>query len=288
MRLTRMKRIGLLILLSAAVAAAQEFTLRVSVSLVSVDVGVFDRKGESITTLGRDDFLVYEDGVQQKIRAFEPSGVAFSALLVVDRSGSMRPMWESVVNALNRFMEVLRVQDRVAIAAFDSGVEMVSDWRSAHSGRKQQIGMMADGRGTDFFGAVDWAAAYIRGEKGRKGVVVFSDGDQQFSGRVDYKKALERVRQSNVPFYFVGTSSRNDGAKYMNEMAEISGGRAFYPRVPEDMVGVYEQIGRDLGRAYSITYESEKAPDGKFRKIEVRPIDVRLHISQSRDGYYAR
>jgi hypothetical protein len=54
------------------------------------------------------------------------------------------------------------------------------------------------------------------------------------------------------------------------------------------MVHIYEQIGNDLGRAYSISYSPKKEPDGQYRKIEVRPLDVPLHVSQSREGYYAR
>ena len=193
-----------------------------------------------------------------------------------------------MVNGLNRFMEVLRVQDRVAIAAFDSEIEMVSKWRSAHSGRQEQVGIVPDGRGTDFYGTMMWAAGYIKGEKGRKGVVVFSDGQQSGGYGDSLNSALERVRQVNVPFYFVGYNTTPKSASEMKQLAEVSGGRAFFPRAIEELVGVYEQIGRDLGRAYSISYTSPKPPDGKFRKIQVRTLDVRLKVAQSRDGYYAR
>jgi VWFA-related protein len=276
-----------------------EFQLQVNVALVSLEVGVYDRKGEAITTLGRTDFQVLEDGVPQEIRAFEPGGVSFNALLVVDRSGSMQSAWDSVTTSLNRFMQVLRVQDRVAIATFDSGIEMAAEWRSAKSGKPLKVGMSPDGRGTDFYGAVTWAAGYIKGEKGRKGVVVFSDGIQSGSGGgfggansrsggSDLKKATEAVRRGNIPFYFVGYQTTNDSVAAMKQLAEAAGGRAYFPNRPEDMVAIYEQIGRDLGRAYTISYATSKPPDGKFRKIEVKPIDVRLRIAQSRDGYYAR
>jgi Ca-activated chloride channel family protein len=282
------------------------FQLRVDVALVSVEVGVYDRKGEAITTLGQEDFQVFEDGVRQEIRAFEPGGVAFNALLVVDRSGSMRTAWDSVINALNRFVGVLRAQDRVAIAAFDSEIDMASDWRSAKSGKAIKVGIAPDGRGTDFYGAVSWASSYIKKEKGRKGVIVFSDGVQSGSGgfggggfggglggggsmdRTDLKKAIDAVRKGNIPFYFVGYGTNKESVDAMKQLAEASGGHAYFPRLPDEMVGIYEQIGRDLGRAYTISYASGKPPDGKFRKIEVKPIDVRLRLAQSRDGYYAR
>ncbi len=300
MKVARLVLILLPLAASAAAAAQQEFQLKVDVSLVSVDVGVYDRKGEAVTTLQRDDFLIFEDGAPQQIRVFEPSGVSFNALLVVDRSGSMRPVWDSVVAGLNRFMEVLRAQDRVAIAAFDSGIDMMAEWRSARSGREAKIGMVPDGRGTDFYGAVSWAAGYIKGEKGRKGIILFSDGKQSGSGPFfgnggsqgknsgDLRKTTDTVRRTNVPFYFVGYDTNAESAAAMKQIAEASGGRAYFPQSAEDLVGVYEQIARDLGRAYSISYASTKPPDGKFRKIEVKPIDVRLRIAQSRDGYYAR
>ena len=174
MRLGRL--VVILLALTATGAAQDEFQLKVSVSLVSVEVGVYDRKGEAVTTLQQEDFQIFEDGVPQQIRSFEPSGVSFNALLVVDRSQSMEKAWTSVVAGLNRFMEVLRTQDRVAVAAFDSGIDMMTEWRSAKSGRQSRIGMAPDGRGTDFYGAVTWAAGYIKGEKGRKGVILFSDG----------------------------------------------------------------------------------------------------------------
>lgn len=289
----RLVAVILLAVGSTGVAGAQGLRLEVDVSLVSVDVGVYDRKGEAVTTLGREDFVVFEDNERQEIRVFEPSSVPFNALLVVDRSGSMRSVWSSMVEGLNRFMEVLRVQDKVAIAAFDSQIDLAMDWRSARSGRQEKVGIAPEGGGTDFYGAVTWAAGHIRAQKGRKGIVVFSDGQQ--SGRGDFarrgptlQKALESARQANVPLYFIGYNTNSTSASEMTQLAEASGGRVFFPALPEDLIRVYEQIGRDLGRAYSISYAPTRSPDGKFRKIDVHTLDVRLHVSQSRDGYYAR
>src|SRR5689334_2570927 len=104
----RMRSVGFILMLLALATSApaqQEFQLKVDVSLVSVDVGVYDRRGEAVTTLQKEDFLIFEDGQPQQIRNFEPSGVSFNALLVVDRSRSMERVWDSVIMGLNRFME---------------------------------------------------------------------------------------------------------------------------------------------------------------------------------------
>ena len=120
-------------------------------------------------------------------------------------------------------------------------------------------------------------------------------GGGQFFGRgfdsrnnAELKKATEVLRRSNIPFYFVGYDTSNETAADMKQLAEASGGHAYFPKAAEELTGVYEQIARDLGRAYSIAYATTKPPDGKFRRIEVKPIDVRLRVAQSRDGYYAR
>jgi VWFA-related protein len=289
-------RLGAVIVMALVVrtvATAQDFQLKVDVSLVSVDVGVYDRRGEAVTTLGQEDFLVFEDNEPQEIRAFEPSSVAFNALLVVDRSGSMRRVWTSMVQGLNRFMAVLRDQDRVAIATFDRDIDLAMDWRGARDGSREKVGIAPEGGGTDFYGAVIWAGDYVRSQKGRKGIIVFSDGQQAAGGNAGRRtstleRALERARQANVPFYFIGYNTTVTSASEMEQLAEVSGGRVFFPSRSEELLRVYEQIGRDLGRAYSISYAPKKSPDGKFRKIDVRTLDVRLHVSQSRDGYYAR
>jgi hypothetical protein len=75
----------------------------------------------------------------------------------------------------------------------------------------------------------------------------------------------------------------------MEELADASGGRALYPEQLEDIVPLYQQIGRELGTSYTIAYVSSNSTiDGTYRRIEVRSRDERLGLSQSRSGYYAK
>jgi hypothetical protein len=75
----------------------------------------------------------------------------------------------------------------------------------------------------------------------------------------------------------------------MEELADISGGRMLYPQRLEDIVPLYQQIGRELGTSYSLGYvSSNPAADGTFRRITVQTHDATLRLSQSREGYFAK
>ena len=75
----------------------------------------------------------------------------------------------------------------------------------------------------------------------------------------------------------------------MKQFAESTGGRALFPKNANDLVPLYASIARDLGTSYTISYSPLKPTgDNKVRRIEIRPVDVRLHLIQSRSGYYAK
>jgi VWFA-related protein len=134
-----------------------------------------------------------------------------------------------------------------------------------------------------------------------------------------YQKTLKEARNQRIPIYFVAFNTdknfepnqiggdefrslrvifpkSNVADRYltgvrarMEELAGASGGRVVYPERLEDIVSVYRQIGSDLGASYTLGYVSSKAaPDGTYRRIEVRTRDESLQLAQSRDGYYAR
>jgi len=266
------------------------YTLKLNASLVSVDVGVFDGSERPITNLGKEDFQIFEDGVRQDIRTFTPVSGGYSILLLIDHSGSMRSSWPLLLDALNEFMKRLRTQDQVAIATFDDDIEVAMDWRSAQNGNAAKIAMTANGRGTDIWNAVDWAVREVGYTKGRKGVIVFTDGGDR--GRMNYDRVLQKVVDSGFPFYFVGmttSDSSPQGNLRMKQMAEASGGRIYLPNSASELTGLYKQIAAELGAAYTLGYSPKNPPgDAKLRHIQVRPIDVRLHVTQSRTSYYAK
>ncbi len=240
-----------------------------------------------VTNLGKDDFRVYEDGVLQPIRNFTPVSGGYRILLLIDHSGSMQRYWSFLLDGLNLFMRNLRPQDQVAIATFDNNVQVAMPWRSAQEGNALKVGIAPDGRGTIIWDSIRWAVREVIRSSGRKGVIVFTDGED---AGLDFDKVLKYAAESEVPFYFVGVTTENTpGGVRMKQFAQATGGKAYFPKNPNELGPLYTSIARDLGTSYTIAYAPLKSPgDNKLRRIEIRPIDVRLRVIQSRTGYYAK
>lgn len=264
-----------------------EYRLELDTSLVSVEVGVYDRMDKPVTNLGKDDFRVYEDGVVQPIRSFTPVSGGYRILLLIDHSGSMQRYWSFLLDGLNSFMRSLRPQDQVAIATFDNNVQVAMPWRSAQEGNAMKVGISPDGRGTIIWDSIRWAVREVIRSSGRKGVIVFTDGEDD---GLDFDKVMKYAAESEVPFYFVGVTTENTpGGVRMKQFAQATGGKAYFPKNPNELGPLYTSIARDLGTSYTIAYAPLKSPgDNKLRHIEIRPIDVRLRVIQSRTGYYAK
>jgi Ca-activated chloride channel family protein len=291
----RLLRFVFVAFLCAAIASAQDspYTLRVDVAMVSLDVAVFNASGTPVTNLNREDFQIYEDGKPQQIQSFAASSTPYNVLLVIDKSGSMYSQVRFVSEAINRFFSNLRTQDRVALASFDSSVHMLVDWRGVRTGPSKRIDLGAGGN-TDFYSALDWAARQLGKIKGRKAVLIFTDGEDYriFDPRVDavaFRKALEKVRRTRTPFHFVGLGADPDrGGAHLKEIAEQTGGQAYFPATIEEVVPLYDQISRELGISYTLGYVSDKpARDGSYRKIQVAVAGKDYRVSQSRPGYVA-
>ena len=160
-------------------------------------------------------------------------------------------------------------------------------WRSAQEGNALKVGISPDGRGTIIWDSIRWAVREVIRSSGRKGVIVFTDGEDD---GLDFEKVLKYASESEVPFYFVGVTAENTpGGVRMKQFAQATGGKAYFPKSPNELSPIYASMARDLGSSYTIAYAPLKPPgDNKLRHIEIRPIDVRLRVIQSRTGYYAK
>ena len=169
-----------LVLTSCAVAAlAQDVddVVRTETSLVQLNVGVVDKQGRPVTSLTRNDFVVYEDGVKQPIQHFEPVDAPFSLVLLLDMSGSTVNFRQQLKLASQRFLDALAPEDRVAVVQFNAKVKSLSGFSTDRQKTAYAI-EIAEGAGeTHFYEALRYALKDLEKEgKRRKAIVVLTDG----------------------------------------------------------------------------------------------------------------
>src|SRR5262245_13580672 len=222
-----MPRITLGLLVAAFVSGLRvwaqipDYTLKVDVPFVSVDVTVQDEGGKLIKDMSADAFAVYENGVRQEIVHFLPVSTPYNILLLFDRSGSTQDKWLLMQRAVAGFIASLRPQDRIAIATFDYEVEIqvpwTSDRRDALRALPQLIRTSRIG-GTDFYESVEQTLRRdFKKASGRRALVVLTDGrdtslykDAVNRNRLldpkddrNYQRLLRLARTQRIPIYFV-------------------------------------------------------------------------------------
>ncbi len=297
------------LLVTASLFAQDPFTLKVDVPIVFVDVTVTDSKGVLVNNLSKADFEIDEDAVLQDIRFFSPVSAPYNVFLLFDRSASTKSKWPFMQKAVLRFIENLRPQDRIALGSFADDFDVHLHWTSDHAkaiGALNQA-MNTKNDGTLFYLALDRALRReFRGVTGRRAVIVLTDGQDipyLFENERDLKRALKSAREQRIPIYLVAL--RNDADAYvvlqstrlylervkenMQSFADASGGQLLFPSTLDDVVPLYDQIGRALGTSYSLGYVPPgPGRRGAYRRIEVKTRINGLRVTQSRAGYVVR
>lgn len=285
------------------------YTLRVDVPLVSVDVKVLDSRDQPMTSLTAKDFIVREDGAEQEIQVFTSVDTPNNILLLFDRSGSTQDQWTFMQRAASRFIRNLRPQDRVALAAFDEGVMMLSGWNDTPAQTERALEELQDrgpGGGTNLYQSLERIMRReFRNTSGRRAMVVLTDGrDSQLANlkllavNRSFERTVERVRFARVPVYFVALNTDKnltspnkafgavprEARLRMETLADVTGGGISFPKSIRDIVEVYDQVSRDLSSSYGLSYTStHRAGPGQYHRIEVRVHGAK--VKQSREGY---
>lgn len=185
----------LLLWVSADVSRAQDpdDVVRTNVALVQLNVGVVDKDGNAVTSLSRNDFAVYEDGVKQSISQFEPTNAPFSLVLLLDMSGSTITFRQQLKLASTRFLDALAPDDRVAVVQFNAKIKKLAEFSDDRRRTAYAI-EIAEGAGeTHLYDAMKFALKELEKEgKRRKAIVVLTDGldtEMRNADRITVSKA---------------------------------------------------------------------------------------------------
>jgi VWFA-related protein len=170
----------LLIVMPAGLRAQQrDDVITTDTSLVQLNVGVVDKQGNSVMSLSRNDFAIYEDGVRRQIINFEPTEAPFSLVLLLDMSGSTANFRQQIRGAAIRFLDALSPADRVAVIQFNGkGVKSLLGFSTDRHRIAYAITDLANGAGsTPLYDALQFSVKELAREgKRRKAVVVLTDG----------------------------------------------------------------------------------------------------------------
>lgn len=169
-----------------ALPVTDDEIIKVDTQLVSVPVRVMDKKGRFIAGLGKEDFKVFEDGVEQEVALFSNEHQPFTVALVLDMSYSTTFKIAEIQAAAIAFIELLRPQDKVMVVSFDADVHMLCEATSDRKEIYRAIKSTKIDDGTSLYEAVDLVINNrLRQIDGRKAIILFTDGVDTSSRRTN-------------------------------------------------------------------------------------------------------
>ena len=201
--------------------------IRVETNLVTMPVSVLDRDGRFISGLQQKDFKIFEDGLEQKVDYFQSVEQPFTVILLIDVSPSTQFRIEEIQNAAITFVDQLRPADRVMVVAFAEHVQVMAPTTNNRAVLRGAIRQAQFGDGTSLYDAVDYVIENeLRNIRGRKAVVLFSDGVDTTSRRANYEGTLRQTEEIDALFYTIryDTSSDANGGNNFPQPRRRNGG----------------------------------------------------------------
>lgn len=298
---------SIVVALSAVISAGAQSRppgtpFRAGVDLVALTVTVTDSRNEFVKGLTRDDFAVYENGVEQPITYFGVADIPLDLALVVDTSASMHQKIALVRRSAGGLVRVLRQGDRAALITFQQRVSVHQEMTANLVAVGDALQGITVQGSTALFDALYVTLDALRkqtpaprpeADVRRRAIVVLSDGDDTASYTTP-DQVHELARVSGVAVYVVALHSASQAQKYsprdysLRKLAEETGGQAFFPTALAEIESIYDGIGAELSSQYALGYvPREPAGNGEWRRLNVRVTGGRGVTPRTRAGYYA-
>lgn len=277
--------LALAALLGGPVVEAQ-FTS--GVNAVEVYASVVDRNGEPVRGLTQEDFEVFEDGRPQALSAFAAGEFPLTVALAIDRSFSMAGAPLTAARSASRtFLEALRPEDEALVIAIGSTVEVIAGRTADRSEQIAAVDRLSDWGATKLYDAIVAAIQSVDGARGRRALVILSDGDDRYSG-ASGSTVVQRARGSNVMIFPIALGRARP--PLFAELAALTGGRSYHARRLEELNPILSGIARELREQYLLGYTPVRPPvpgSNEWRSITVRVKRPGVTV-RARDGYYVR
>ncbi len=274
--------------------------IKIEQDLVTLTVTVTDYYGRYVSGLTENAFKIYDNKVKQDILFFSNTDAPVSIGILFDVSGSMTgDKIAKARNALGRFINTSHPRDEYFLIAFNKRAQLLMDRTRDGEAVLNKLTLVEPKHNTALYDACYLGVERVtRGTHQKKALLIISDG-QDNASRYSFKEVRRLMKESDVVIYSVGILGSRDnstpegiqGQSYLDELANVTGGKSFYPNTAVEMDEIFERIALELRHQYSIGYvPSNFKSDGKWHKVKVKvkpPRGLPRLTVRNRKGYYA-
>ena len=185
--------------------------IRVNTTLVTIPVSVMDRDGRYVPNLQKEEFRVWEDGVEQEVAFFQSVDKPFSVVLMLDTSPSTQFRLEDIQDAAISFVNQLRSDDRVMVVSFNDDIKILTEFTTDRNKLQRAIQRSKTDDGTRLYDAVDMVInQQLSRVQGRKAIVLFTDGVDTTSRRASYQSNIMDAQELDALIYPVQYDTSQD------------------------------------------------------------------------------
>jgi VWFA-related protein len=285
----------------------QNFSLRVNVPVVTLDVGVIlEKTHQFVPNLKEENFRVFEDGKPQEISSFQQIKAPITAVLLVEFASTSWGFIYDMRNAAYTFAQQLRPDDYVAVMTYDMHTQILTDFTTDKRVVMDSLNQLTipTWHETNLFDALYQTLDRLSRVDGRKYIILISSGRDTFS-KITLDKTLAKIKATpNVTIFAIGTGQfsrlvsegRGGFAGQLREMdylqadnqmttfARMTGGMAFFPRFQRELPDDFGLINESIRNQYVLTYKpTNAAQDGTYRKLHVELVDSEGHPLKMED-----
>jgi Ca-activated chloride channel family protein len=267
--------------------------------LVSLTVTVTDSLDRLVAGLGKGNFEVYEDRVKQEISFFSYDDSPVNLGIIFDVSGSMKGKLDRARDALKAFIQTSHSDDDFFLIGFNQRANLLAEFTDGDA-LADKLTLVDPGGQTALYDAAYLGIEKVKqGRHSRNAMLLISDG-QDNSSRYTYGELRKRLREAGVQIYCIGIVEMGgaaggtldmQGQAILEEIAQTTGGKAFFPKSGAELEEITTRIALELRHQYSIGYSPTNVNhDGQWRKVKVsvKPPKGWSNLkAQHKEGYYS-
>ncbi len=273
------------------------YLFKKKVEEVHLNATVVDDRQRLITTLDRSAFTVLENGQPQQITSFQHEDIPVALGIVIDNSGSMRDKRPAVNKATVNLVRASNPKDEVFVVNFNDDYYLDQDWTDSVPKLKEALERYETRGGTALYDAVLASNDHLMKAPNleKKVLFVVTDGEDDASLNT-LEQMIRKVQKENGPtIYTIGILDdqglhKRKAQRALREMAESTGGVAFFPTSLDEVDRITQQIAHDIRNQYSIVYKPTISQEkGGYRavKVEARAHGYGKLQVRTKSGYYA-